>query len=49
MVVNPDKFHLMVLQKSTKKVIRGKLQFGNNEIESENLATLLGIAFDHRL
>ena len=42
MIVNPDKFQLMLLQKkSTKKVIQEKLQIYNNEIKSENLVTLL--------
>ena len=36
MIVNPDKFQLMLLQKSTTKVIEEKLQIDNNEIESEN-------------
>ena len=42
MILNPDKFQLMLLQKkSTKKVIQEKLQIYNNEIKSENLVTLL--------
>ena len=49
MIVNPDKFQLMPLQKSTKKVIQEKLQIDNNEVESENLLTLLGITIDNRL
>ena len=49
MKVNPDKFQLMFLQKSTKKVIQEKLQIGNNEIESENSVALLGITIDDRL
>ena len=49
MIVNPDKFQLMLLQKSTKKVIQEKLQIDNNEIESENSVTLLGIPIDNRL
>ena len=49
MAVNPDKFQLMLLQKSTKKVIQEKLQIDNNEIESENSVTLLGITIDNRL
>ena len=49
MIVNPDKFQLILLQKYAKKVIQEKLQIDNNEIESENLATLLGIAIDDRV
>ena len=42
MILNPDKFQLMLLQKkSTKKVIQEKLQIYNNEIKSENLVALL--------
>ena len=48
-IVNPDKFQLMVLQKSTKKVIQEKLQIDNNEIKSENLVTLLDITIDNQL
>ena len=36
MIVNPDKFQLMLLQKSTKKVIQEELQINDNEIISEN-------------
>ena len=39
----------MLPQKSTKKVIQEKLQMDNNEIESENSVTLLGITTDSRL
>ena len=49
MIVNPDHFQLMLLQKSTRKVIKKKLQIDNNEIESENSVTLLGVAIDNRL
>ena len=49
MIVKPDKFQLMLLQKSTKQVIQEKLQIDNNEIESENLVTLLGITIDNQL
>ena len=49
MIVNPDKFQLMLLQKYTKKVIQEKLQINNNEIESENLVTLLGIIIENWL
>ena len=49
MIVNPDKFQLMLLQKSTKKVIQEKLQIDNNEVESENWLTLLGITINNRL
>ena len=49
MIVNPDKFQLMLLQKSAKKVIQEKLQINNNEIESENSVTPLGITIDNRL
>ena len=48
MIVNPDKFQLMLLQKSTNKVIQEKLETNNKEIESENSATLLGITIDNR-
>ena len=49
MIVNPDKFQLMLLQKSTKKVIQEKLQIDNNETESENSLTSLSITIDNRL
>ena len=49
MIVNPDKFQLMLLQKYTKKVIQEKLQINNNETESENLVTLLGIILENWL
>ena len=42
MIVNPDKFQLMLLQESTKKVIQEKFQIDNSETESENAVTLLG-------
>ena len=48
-IVNPEKSQLMLLQKSTKKVIQEKLQIDNNEIKSENLVTLLGITIDNQL
>ena len=43
MIVNTDKFQLMPLKKSPKKIIQKKLQIDNNEIESENAVTHLGI------
>ena len=49
MIVNPDKSQLMLLEKSTKKVIQEKLQIDNNEIKSENSVTLLGFTIDNRL
>ena len=49
MIVNPDKFQLMLLQKSTKEVIPEKLQIVCYEIESENLVTLLDITIDNWL
>ena len=49
MTVNPDKFQLILLQKSTKKVIQEKLQIPRNEFKSENSVTLLGITIDNRL
>ena len=49
MIRNPDKFQLMLLLKSTKKVIQEKLQIDNNEIESENSLTHLGITIGNRL
>ena len=49
MTVNPDKFQLILLQKSTKKVIQEKLQIPSNEFKSENSVTLLGITIDNRL
>ena len=49
MMVNSDKFQLMLLQKFTKKVIQEKLQIDNNEIESEKSVTLLGITIDNQL
>ena len=45
MIVNLDKLQLMLLPKSTKKVV----QIDNNEIESENSVTLSGITIDNRL
>ena len=48
-MVNPDKFQLMLLQKSTKKVIQEKPQIDNNQTESENLVTPLGITIKNRL
>ena len=42
MIVNPDEFQLMFLQKSTKQVIQEKLLIDSNEIKSENLVSLLG-------
>ena len=49
MMANPDKFQLMLQQKSTNKVIQEKFQIDNNETESENLVILLGITIDNRL
>ena len=49
MIVNPDKFQLMLLQQSTRKVIQEKLQIDNNEIECENSLTFLGINIENRL
>ena len=49
MTVNPDKFQLILLQKSTKKVIQEKLQIPSNEFKSENSVTLLGITIDNWL
>ena len=42
MIMNPDKFQLMLLQKS-------KLEIDNNEIESVNSVNLLAITIDNRL
>ena len=49
MMVNSDKFQLMLLQKFRKKVIQEKLQIDNNEIEFENSVTLLVITIDNQL
>ena len=49
MIGNPDKFQLTLLLKSIKKVIQEKLQIDENEIESENSLTLLGITNGNRL
>ena len=49
MIVNPDKFQLILLQKSAEKVIQEKLQIDNNKIKYENSVTLLGITIDNRL
>ena len=49
MIGNPDKFQLMLLLKSTKKVIQEKLQIDKNEIESANSLTLLCITIGNRL
>ena len=49
MIVNPEKFQLMLLQKSTKKLIQEKLQINNKKNKSENSVTLLGITIDNRL
>ena len=43
MIVNQDKFQLMLLQKSTRLVIQEKLHIDSNETESENSVTLLGL------
>ena len=48
-IVNTNKFQLMLLQKSTKKLIQEKLQIDSNEIKSKNSVTLLGITIDNRL
>ena len=49
MIVNPDKFQLMLLQKSTKKVMQEKLLIDNNKIKSQNWVALLGITTDNWL
>ena len=49
MIVNPDKFQLMLLQKSRKKVIQEKLQIDNNKIKSQNWLALLSITTDNWL
>ena len=49
MIVNPDKFQLMLLQNSAKKVIREKLEANNNEIESADSVSILGITIDNQL
>ena len=49
MIVNPDKFQLMLLQNSTKKVIQEKLEADNNEIESADSVINLGITIDNQL
>ena len=49
MIVNPDKFQLMLLQKFTKKVMQEKLLIDNNKIKSQNWVALLGITTDNWL
>ena len=49
MIVNPDKFQLMLLQKSTKKVMQEKLLIDNNKLKSQNWVALLGITTDNWL
>ena len=49
MIVNPDKFRLICLQQSRKKLIQEKLQMDNSEIEFEDSVTLLCITVDNRL
>ena len=49
MIVNPDKFQLMLLQKSTKKVMQQKLLIDNNKIKSQNWVALLGSTTDNWL
>ena len=39
----------MRLEQFTKQVIHEKFQIDSNEIDSENLMTLLGITIDNRL
>ena len=39
-IVNTNKFQLMLLQKSTKKLIQEKLQIDSNEIKSKNSVTI---------
>ena len=46
MIVNPDKFKLMLLQISTKQIIQEQLQIDSNEIKSENSMTLQVITID---
>ena len=48
MILNPDKFQLMLLQKSAKEVIQEKLQIDNSEIKSENSVTVFGITIDNQ-
>ena len=47
--MNYDKFQLMLLKKSAKKVIQEKLTIDNIKIESENSVTLLGITIGYQL
>ena len=49
MIVNPDKFQLMLLHKSSTQNSVQKLELANNEIESENMVTLLGVTIDNKL
>ena len=48
-LVDPDKFQLMLPRKSTKKLIQEKPQINSNETEYENSVTLLGITINNRL
>ena len=48
-IVDPDKFQLMLPRKSTKKLIQEKPQINSNETEHENSVTLLGITINNRL
>ena len=49
MIGNSDKFQLILLQNSTKKVIREKFKADNNEIESADSVIILGITIDNQL
>ena len=44
--MNPDKFQLMLLQKSTKKIIQEKLQIDSNETESMKMRRMKTIAIE---
>ena len=45
MILNLSKFQLMLLHKSTEKIIPEKSQIDNNKIKSENSVTLLTIGY----
>ena len=45
MILNLAKFQLMLLHKSTEKIIPEKSQIDNNKIKSENSVTLLTIGY----
>ena len=48
-IVNSDKYQLMLLQEPTKQIIQEKLQIDSNGVKSENLVALIATTPDNRL